>query len=181
MQIGSAISAVPHLAAFVQVAQDQFFDIDLSGLLLYIIDTAPADTLPYLAEQFDVLGYKGWLFADTEEKKRALLKKAIQLHRKKGTPWSIKEAIKAIGYNGAQVVEGVGVTYDGTIDFDGTQDYGGGSGIFNFGVRVFVSEGYVWTSEDTDRVTNLVNAYKREACNLIFVEHAELTEDGEPF
>lgn len=181
MQIGTAISSVPHLAAFVETAEQHFAQIDLSSLLVYIIDNAPASVLPYLAEQFDVLGYKGWLFADTEQKKRDLLKKAIQLHRKKGTAWSIREAIKALGYNGAQIVEGVGLTYDGTADYDGAQDYGGGSDWANFGVRVWVNEGHVPDSAEIERVTNLINAYKREAANLIFLEFAELTTAGEPF
>lgn len=181
MQVASAISAVPHLAAFVQAAEEHFNEIDISTLLVYIIDITPEAGLFYLAEQFDVLGYKGWVFADTVDKKRTLVKQAIKLHQKKGTPWAIREAIKAIGYNGAQIVERVGIVHDGTVDHDGSQDYGGGSSIFNFGVRVFINEGVVITPEEEERVTKLINAYKREACNLVFLEFLELTSEGEPF
>lgn len=167
MQIGTAISHVPHLAAFVNAAEAHFGDIDLSQALVYIIDNAPAEVLPYLADQFDVLGYKGWLFADTDAKKRALLKKAIILHRRKGTPWAIREALKAIGYVDAEIIEGVGLTYDGTANFDGTQDYGGGSDWANFIVRLYIDDSL---GDDETIATNVINAYKREACNLISVE-----------
>lgn len=168
MQIASGISSVAHLVAFVTVAEQRYFDIDLSKILIYLVDNAPAEVLPYLADQFDVLGYKGWLFADTEEKRRALLKKAIVLHKKKGTPWAIREALKAIGYVDAEIIEGAGgITYDGTVNYDGTQDYGGGSSWANFIVRVTVDESL---GDDEEIITNVVNAYKREACNLIAVE-----------
>lgn len=168
MQIATGISGVPHLAAFVNVAESMYFDIDLSKILVYLIDQAPADTLPFLAEQFDVLGYKGWLFADTDTKKRALLKKAIVLHKKKGTPWAIREALKAIGYVDVEIIEGAGgIQYDGTVDHDGTQDYGGGSSWANFIVRVTIDASL---GDDEAIITNVVNAYKREACNLIGVE-----------
>lgn len=70
--------------------------IPLGEILVYMIDEVDARALPILAEQFDVLGYKGMRLALTEADKRALIKKAIELHRYKGSVWAVREAMKAI-------------------------------------------------------------------------------------
>jgi phage tail P2-like protein len=51
--------------------------------------------LDMLAWQFHVEGYE---LAETEQEKRALIKKTIELHRYKGTPWAVKNALSAVGY-----------------------------------------------------------------------------------
>lgn len=79
--------------------------IDVSKVFVYDIDRVDASALPYLAEQFDVLGYNGFLLATTDQQKRDVIKRAIELHRYKGTVWAVKEALKTIGYVGVQVVE----------------------------------------------------------------------------
>jgi P2-related tail formation protein len=62
--LASGISNVEHLKVFNQVPEERLAEIDLSVLLVYMIDTVPAEVLPILADQFDVLGYKGWRFVD---------------------------------------------------------------------------------------------------------------------
>jgi phage tail P2-like protein len=54
------------------------------------------------------LGYKGWKLANTEDDKRSLIKKAIELHRYKGTVWAVKEAMKSIGFTDAVLIEHTG-------------------------------------------------------------------------
>lgn len=96
---------------------------------IYLIDQVNADALYPLAQQFDVLGYKGWFLAFTEEQRRALIRRAIELHRYKGTPWSVKEAIKQLGFEDVQLIERVGLAanyYDGSLVFNGSEDFGGG-------------------------------------------------------
>lgn len=61
-------------------------------------DACPADLLPWLAWALHVTDLEGWRLADTPEKRRAILRRAIALHRKKGTPWAIKEALKQVGF-----------------------------------------------------------------------------------
>jgi phage tail P2-like protein len=73
-------------------------DIDLSPLLVYLIDTVNASALPHLAEQFHVLN-EGWQFARDDDERRRLLKQAIALHRTKGTPWAIKNALASLGWD----------------------------------------------------------------------------------
>lgn len=126
--LADGVKNVPHIKAFNDLVEDCNANIDRTPLLIYLIDTTPADALPYLAEQFDVLGIKGMKYADTEAKQRALIKNAIALHRYKGTNWAIKEALKSIGVVQCTIIEGLAggiqVLYDGTYDYDGSITYG---------------------------------------------------------
>lgn len=71
--------------------------LDVSKLLVYLIDLVDADALPHLADQFHVLGLEGWNAALTEDSRRALIQSAIELHRHKGTPWALKRALAPLG------------------------------------------------------------------------------------
>lgn len=68
------------------IAAERFAQIDLTALLVYLVDIVDASALPSLAEQFHVQGLEGWLFAANEQEKRELIKQAIELHKYKGTP-----------------------------------------------------------------------------------------------
>ena len=70
--------------------------IDLTPLLVYLIDSVDASVLPYLAEQFSVLN-EGWQYAKTDAARRRLLHRAIDLHRYKGTPWAVETALEVLG------------------------------------------------------------------------------------
>jgi len=108
------------------MAADSISKLDLSPLIMYLIDYAPVEALPALAAQFNVLGYKGWKFATTDTQRRALIKNAIEIHRYKGTPWSIKEALKTIGITGTiTITEGIYHFYDGNSLHNGGITYGG--------------------------------------------------------
>lgn len=73
--------------------------LDISTVVLYDFDTVNASALPHLAEQFNVLGDAGWDIADTDAKRRALLKEAVALHRIKGTPHAVKRSLQLLGVN----------------------------------------------------------------------------------
>ena len=74
---------------------DRLGTLDLTPLLIYIIDDVDSSALPYLAHQFHI---EGWELAQTEQEKRNLIKRAIELHRYKGTKWSVINALSAAGY-----------------------------------------------------------------------------------
>ncbi|RAS18949.1 P2-related tail formation protein [Microvirgula sp. AG722] len=80
-------------------------DIDLSPLLVYLVDAVNATALPHLAEQFHVMGDEGWNLAGSDAERRTLIKAAIELHRYKGTPWAIKTALAKIGYPDSELIE----------------------------------------------------------------------------
>jgi P2-related tail formation protein len=109
--------------------------LDLTPLLVYRIDSAPDSVLLALAWQFDMLAPQWQLGANSAESVdaitnidaltdidtlsstdsaagtsdydslRTLLKAAIPLHRTRGTPYSIKTALKSLGWN-ATLLEG---------------------------------------------------------------------------
>jgi phage tail P2-like protein len=74
-------------------------DIDLSTLLVYLVDTVNASALPNLAEQLHILG-EGWQFARDDDERRRLLKRAIELHRYKGTRWAIQQVLETLALSG---------------------------------------------------------------------------------
>lgn len=76
---------------------DRFGEIDLTALLVYLINRVEASALPHLIEQFHIQGYEGGDLAGTEEQKRAVIKGSITLHRHKGTKYAVIEALKALG------------------------------------------------------------------------------------
>lgn len=123
--LADSIRNVPHLAAFDALAAARFDAIDVSPILINLIDTVPASALPYLADQFDVSGIKGYKFAVTDTDKRDLIKKAIDLHRYKGTPFAVKESLKSLGITDVGILEGVlSIIYNGLYLYDGSFTYG---------------------------------------------------------
>lgn len=71
--------------------------LDTTRLLVYLVDLVEADALPFLGEQFHVMGGEGWDVADDDAARRALIKSAIELHRYKGTPWAVKRVLGQLG------------------------------------------------------------------------------------
>lgn len=67
------------------------------------LDQVPADALPHLAWAWSVLD-EGWDLARNDADRRDLLRRAILLHRRKGTPWAVRAGLAAIGLP-ARVVE----------------------------------------------------------------------------
>jgi phage tail P2-like protein len=116
--LASAISNVPHLAAFDKLASKRLDAVAMDKLLVYLIDTVDASALPWLAKQFDVLGFRGMRLATTEAQQREVIKTAIQLKRTSGTPWAVKNALKAIGYPNAVLVENAGTGPWGAAEFE---------------------------------------------------------------
>lgn len=102
-----SVAIFPHLQAFDLAAKKYLDEIKLETLLIYFIDQVDARALSILAKQFDVLGWKGWNLADTEQKRRDLLNRALEFHRYKGTPWAIKESLKSIGFIDVIITEHV--------------------------------------------------------------------------
>ena len=136
--IASGIADKPHLAVFDVIEQQRYDGLDLACLLVYMLDTVPAAALPLLAEQFDILGYKGFGIAKTEQERRDVIKRAVALHRYKGTPWSIKEALRNLGYVKVEILEGLGAFYNGVYNFDGAATYGGANWA-NFVVNIYTA------------------------------------------
>ena len=71
--------------------------VPLNQILPKIDEINDERLLDLLAWQFHIEGYE---LAQSLEEKRNLIKRAIQLHRYKGTPYAIKEVLRALGLEG---------------------------------------------------------------------------------
>ncbi len=96
--LADSIAYLPHLNAFDLLVKQRFSELEMDTMLVYLIDTVDESALVYLANQFDVMGFKGFGLAHTVDEKREVIKRAIELHRYKGTIWAIKQALTTIGY-----------------------------------------------------------------------------------
>lgn len=100
-------------------------EIDLTVLLVYLVDMVQESALPWLAEQFSLTDGDGWDLAESDEAKRELIRGAIELHRYKGTPWSIREILRRLGFGEIELIEGIGrLKYDGTKRYNGWYIHG---------------------------------------------------------
>jgi phage tail P2-like protein len=148
---------------FAKTADQLLQDVDLSPAMVYMVDTVNADALPFLASQFDVQGFRGWYGATTEAQRRELIKSAIAIKRHLGTPYAIKRALLAIGFDKVLITEGylggADIFYDGTVSYDGSLYYGGGSWAF-FTVTISVPDLTAITDEMELLVHDLIIYYK---------------------
>lgn len=167
-----------HISVFEQILLEEMQAIPFEKMFVYLLDTCDAQALPFLARQFNVLGNRGWRWADTEQKQRELLKRAIIMQRKEGTPFAVKESLKVVGIENAQILHPIpGYSYDGTKNFNGTITYGGAYHWACFKVLVDIydladaSEGAL-----ADAVL-LINEWKNVRSWLIAIEVAVFVED----
>lgn len=108
----------------IQKTESDFSNIDIYSQ----IDTADEPLLSTLAWHFSLTHESLWKLAESLTAKRELLKIAIQLHQKKGTPWAVKNVIRALGFGEVDIIEGTGIRFrDGTYRRDGIKLHGLGS------------------------------------------------------
>jgi len=144
--IAPSLKFHPHMYAFDIWMQQTFRRIDLGQLLIYFVDKVNVNALPILAQEFNLLGNKGWNFVTGETAQRTLLKKAVQIHRYMGTPWAIGQALLLIGITSGTLQEGIGTVGDGN-------DW------LRFGVQIDTSV-MVPTAIQISNATILINEWK---------------------
>lgn len=161
---------------FTRTSNQAIGDIDLTPAMIYLFDVVNPNALPFLSDQFDVSGFKGWDLAITEKQKRELLKTVMQIKRHLGTPYAIKKSLSAIGFDKVTIQEGIGtgegIMYDGMNIHDGSVMHGG----FNWAAfTVTIKTKYsVLVSDDTkELVTNLILYYKNARSKLVQVIYQE--------
>lgn len=165
--LATALRGKPQLQAFDDLSLDRVNNLDFSFVLTDLIDATDPIAFPYLAEQLDVLGYKGWRFVTTDADKRALIKQSYDLHRFKGTPWSIKNALLLIGITQAQINEGTYVLlYNGDQLYNGSFSYGNAN---PFTFDVVILAGPPITPQLVVDATALVFEYKNARSRLISI------------
>ena len=92
----------------------------LPQLMPRLVELVAPEHLPLLAESRSILGEDGYWLAESDAKRRSLIKGAYELHRYKGTPWSIREIIRRFGFGEVDLIEGTGqIGYDGKHTYNG--------------------------------------------------------------
>lgn len=157
------------MVALERVAQTRLASIDLSVLLVALVDHVVPSALPALGWQFGALG-PAWSAAD-EAGKRALLRRSLARRRKRGTAWAVQDALEASGFVAVSIIERPVLLRDGTIRYDGTFQHGYRRA--EFWVVVVGSD--VSASE----VSDLVRAWKRCSAweHVFFVSAPEELSD----
>lgn len=79
---------------------DRLGTLDLTPVLIYLVDEVEPSALPHLAEQFHIMGFEGWLFGLSDKEKRDLVKNAIKIHKYKGTKFAIRKIFEALNIEG---------------------------------------------------------------------------------
>lgn len=153
--------------------------IDPTVALVYLIDTVPSEALPYLGQQFDVMGLKGWDFCNNDQQRRELIKNAIEIHKYKGTRYGITRALQSIGFNDATFDEGIDVPCDGRVMCDGTIDCGA-SWWAIFSITFDLGNYTDITSSQIGKLKFLVNEYKPARCLLLGTGFTATFDDDVP-
>nr|DAV47920.1 MAG TPA: tail protein [Caudoviricetes sp.] len=91
--------------------------------------TCPAEWLPWLAWANSVGLDEGWDFAETEQAKRRLIAEYVTLHAHKGTPYIVRKLFRDLDLGEIDIVENAAaLRWNGTAQFNGVYQYGGGEG-----------------------------------------------------
>lgn len=152
-----------------QIVAQRISEIDLSPLLVYLIDLVTPSALALLGEQFSMSGEDGWNLAESDEAKRALIKGAIELHRQKGTPWAIREVVRRLGFGEVELIEGIGrLRYDGQRRHDGKMIHGDPSAWAVY--RVILLERAI-TNDQANNLRSVLAAFTPARCHLASLEY----------
>ncbi|CAA9377452.1 MAG: FIG00698670: hypothetical protein [uncultured Gemmatimonadetes bacterium] len=159
---------------------DRWDEIDLLVLLANRVDSAPPELLYPLAWQFGVTGVAGWDLADTEDNRRELIRRAIELHRRKGTPWAIREALRAVGFPEVEIVEGYGRNqFDGTHLYDADITYAAEAVWANFAVVLGApTDGLAIDLARRELLRGIVENWKNARSRLVEVRYSTYRYDG---
>lgn len=120
----------------------RFQDLDTDALLVYLIDSVDESALVHLADQFHIMGNEGWLQAKTEAEKREIIKKAVELHRYKGTKYALIKVLNSLNING---------------DVEEWFEYGGDP--YHFKIDIFL-QNYTYNEKVFESLKKMIDEYK---------------------
>lgn len=156
--IASALTDYELARAFSELVAERWDNWDLSEFLPYLIDVCAPAALPYLADQFDVDGLRGFGMAINEEQQRDIIKRSIALHKYLGTPWAIREACRTVGFPVIILEEGVTEVPGGP---ESPEDWA------RFRVLVEADVARHITLEESHKLRLFVEFYKNERSHLV--------------
>lgn len=97
----------------------------LTKLMPRLLEQVDDNHLELLAESRSMVGSDGYWLAKDNKTRRQLIKDAVFLHRRKGTPWAVREICRRLGFGDIKLIEGLGgQIYNGSINHKGIYMYG---------------------------------------------------------
>ncbi|EXI62236.1 tail fiber protein [Mannheimia granulomatis] len=142
--------------------------LDLSLIMTNLVDLVLAEYLELLAEKWSVTGYDGWLLAESDDAKRNLIKRAVELHRHKGTPWAMREIIRQLGFGEVEIIEGLfDKRHDGSFIHDGTYYHGDRSKWAHY--RVILQKAI--TNDQADLLRKTLRVFAPARCVLASLDY----------
>lgn len=81
--------------------------LDIAKVMTTLVDLLGDEFIELLAEKWSMTGDDGLILADSDGSKRGIIKKAVELHRHKGTPWAIREVLRLLGFGEIEIDEGL--------------------------------------------------------------------------
>lgn len=100
-------------------------ELDTTKLMPRLINLVLTEHLEFLAESHRILGVYGYWLAESDQAKRQLIKNAYELHRRKGTPYSLREIVRRLGFGEITIIEGLNHRVrDGSTKRDGLYVHG---------------------------------------------------------
>jgi len=140
--------------------------------------TCPAEILPWLAWSLSV---DEWDSSWPEATKREVIARAAELHRRKGTVWAVREALRSAGYADAEIEEGLPrLLHDGTQTYGGEEIYGAGARWALFKVVADLGEDLSLTTTDIERLVRLIERYKPASRHLREIAYRATLADDVP-
>ncbi len=170
--IASSLSTNELAKAFSELVANRWDNWDLSPYMVNLVDICASPALPYLADQFDIDGLRGFAMASDEQQQRELIKRSIALHRFLGTPWAIREACRTVGFPVIVLEEGVTAIPSGPTSPD---DWA------RFQVLVEADNGRHITEEEARKLRIFVESYKNERSHLVSLGFFQGLVDSQVF
>ena len=132
---------------------------------LWSPQTCPFELLPWLAWAWSM---DDWDPSWTEAQQRAIVAASANLHKKKGTPWAIREVVRRLNLGEVELIAGLaGRTRNGTIRRDGLYVHGDGNAWSRY--RVILKQPI--TNDQAARLRSLLDAYAPARCQLAGLEY----------
>jgi len=129
--------------------------------------TCPARLLPWLAWAESV---DDWNEEWSEERKRAVIAASRAVHRLKGTPAAIRQALAARGQEDAVIIERYdNWKFDGSSLYDGTRQYGGS---LNWAVYKVILKRPI-TLDQAQALQQTIAGVTRNCCHLVGFDYQQ--------
>jgi len=170
----------PLVEAFMNALDNRFADLlaNTPDKVPVIVDSVNSDVLPLLAAQFDVLGYKGWKLATTDQQRREVIKNAIASHKHRGTVAAMEFALRSVGYDTGAVVEGIAAQYNGVLRYNGATTYGS-TDWAHFGILINLGEQAGVDPGSIADLVEMVKVHKNARSLLVKIGYeATLSDDA---